>query len=909
MAFAPDSLVRHAEHGPGRVIRDDGELVVVEFDGGHIQRVRANALAAVDELTARLEAGRWDPPLPTVLRAAALSIRSVNDRWGVFSPTRIALLPHQLWVCRKVLERWPARWLVADDVGLGKTVEAGLVIDPLVTSGRVRRLLIISPASLVAQWQVRMRTMFGLRLAQYTPETDTESADFWGTHSRVIASLQTLRRDTTGRWRRLVESPPWDLVVVDEAHHLNVEENGRTLAYRLLDEMQENRRIRSMVFFTGTPHRGKTFGFFGLMRLLRPDLFDPRQPHDTQLPRLREAMIRNNKRQVTDMSGERIFTPVSVASETYHYSPEEQTFYDRLSVYIATGRAFAGGLGSAGQRRAMLVLITMQKLASSSIAAVSRALRTRLERMRGLSRRASAVREEAARMVARLRELEELHGQDDEETIDARAALEELVATHVDPETFNPDEIPAIEELLDLAGAVKHETKIERLLDLLGTRFSGRSVLLFTEYKATQALVLSALQRRFGNGCATFINGDGAVGGVADATGQVRTLRADRMVAARDFNDGRVRFLVSTEAAGEGIDLQRSCHTLCHVDLPWNPMRLHQRVGRVSRYGQRYPVDVFLFMNPATVEGQIWERLFEKLERITEAFRNSMDDPEDMLQAVLGLATPGLFEGMFADAPQGADPATLKHWFDARASTFGGSDAIQYVERVFGSVARFDFGSVTGDLPRVDLPDLVPFFRAALAHQGRRPEVIENVVAFNTPDTWAAADTLLPQAAKLRFSRDDAVEGTLAGVGNAFVELALDGALGSTEAVTRVQGLGAPLAVVSVEERLSGATGVVRRVVFGVERAGDGWSISTDWQTLGRINELLAQPYALARSKESDLPGSVEAAGFAREALAEVRRQLPMLKVPMEAPEVGLNIVLWPGEPGDAKFRSAPSEA
>ena len=169
---APDAEVSHADHGRGTVLLDRGETLVVRFAHGieevPRQDVRADTAPAgeAEEVAA----------LPTLLRLQAECIRSVNDAWGVFSRSRIDLLPHQLWVCRRVNAEWPARWLVADDVGLGKTIEAGLILWPLISRGTVRRLLILCPASLVAQWQQRLREMFDLPLrrllagAGHTPQ-------------------------------------------------------------------------------------------------------------------------------------------------------------------------------------------------------------------------------------------------------------------------------------------------------------------------------------------------------------------------------------------------------------------------------------------------------------------------------------------------------------------------------------------------------------------------------------------------------------------------------------------------------------------------------------------------------------------------------------------------------------------
>ncbi len=182
----------------------------------------------------QLRSGEWGIPLEIINRTQASAIQSVNDAWGCFSRSRMQLLPHQLWVCRQVIREWPTRWLVADDVGLGKTIEAGMILWPLLARGTVTRLLILCPASLVAQWQHRLRTMFDIRLSIFAPEVDTPRSDFWSTHNQVVASLQTLRMENEARQQRLFESEPWDLLFVDEAHHLNADEDqGLTLGYKM----------------------------------------------------------------------------------------------------------------------------------------------------------------------------------------------------------------------------------------------------------------------------------------------------------------------------------------------------------------------------------------------------------------------------------------------------------------------------------------------------------------------------------------------------------------------------------------------------------------------------------------------------------------------------------------------------
>ena len=266
------SQVRHQRFGIGEVqlVRDTTALV--RFESGFEER----PITELEPVKGALEAiseGKFDNLREVIARCQALAIRSINDSWGVFSTSRINLLPHQLWVCHKILRKWPVQKLIADDVGLGKTVEAGLILWPLIAKKRVRRLLVLTPASLVSQWQERLRLMFDLRLAIYSPDIDTERSDYWNTQDYVVASLPTLRKDVNGRHERMLNADDWDLLIVDEAHHLNAQEDtGATLGYRFIQNLIEHDKFKSRLFFTATPHRGKDYGFFALLQLLRPGL-------------------------------------------------------------------------------------------------------------------------------------------------------------------------------------------------------------------------------------------------------------------------------------------------------------------------------------------------------------------------------------------------------------------------------------------------------------------------------------------------------------------------------------------------------------------------------------------------------------------------------------------------------------
>jgi SNF2 family DNA or RNA helicase len=822
----PGTPVTHPRHGSGRVMVDMGPTVIIRF-GAAVQQVLASEIIEVPSLHSALRNGSLSDPIDAVIRAQALAVGSVNDQWGVFSRSRVQLLPHQLWVCRKVNQEWPFRWLVADDVGLGKTIECGLVLMPLIASGRVRRVLILAPAKLVPQWQFRLKDMFDIRLQRYVTEADTQRGDFWATASMVVASFHTLRDDRRGARQRLLDADPWDLVIVDEAHHLGVDERaGETLAYSLVSDLEERSKINSLLFFTGTPHRGKDYGFFGLMHLVRPDLFDPDADKIEQLSQLPKVMIRNNKATVTDLQGQRLFKPVSVYSREYGYSTEETLFYRTLSEFILDGRAYAGTLDGRAQTARMLVLVTLQKLAASSIAAIRNALRKRRVML------ADAVRRSNGDPSIALPDEEQV-------TFDDLAEAEEALPSSA-AIMLMEDEIQRLDELVALSEGVANETKIERLLEMIREDFSAEeSVLLFTEYKATQALVVNALHRQFGFGSATFINGDERLDGLEQASGVTKTISQPREHAADAFNAGKVRFLVSTEAGGEGIDLQERCAVLVHVDMPWNPMRLHQRVGRLSRYGQKRPVSVYILRNPQTVEARIWNLLNEKLERIQLALSSVMEEQEDISQLVIGMAGNSLFNELFSGG-QGLSNERLGAWFDQATATLGGRDVVETVRELLGNVSRFDFQQVGKDLPKVDLPDLEKFFAQTVGRHGRRIFRRDEGLEIKTPDEWKARSYALRDKYEgLVFDRS--LRGTNAasrvlGVGHLLFDIALEEARNLPSGVACVDGLAAPLLVVTVEDEVTGTGALVHRLIFGVTEKEGKTEVFRDWELLQVLN-------------------------------------------------------------------------
>jgi len=595
-------------------------------------------------------------------------------------------------------------------------------------------------------------------------------------------------------------------------------------------------------------------------------------------------MIRNNKYNVTDLTGKRLFQEPNVSSETYEYSGAEQRFYNMLSNFIMMGMAYASGLIDC--RAVMLVLISMQKLASSSVAAIRRAIRGRLGRIQQSREKLQNLREQ----MRRYEDFEQM--QDDDEM----AKIEENIVTISSELRLVENEEPALQKLLNAAEAVKKETKINKILEVLETRFQDRSVLFFTEYKATQSLLMSALIRRFGDECVTFINGDERADDVILSDGNAVTRYKSKKEAEREFNSGKARFLVSTEAGGEGIDLQENCYTLIHVDMPWNPMRMHQRVGRLNRYGQTKCVDVLSLRNPATVETRVWDKLNEKIERINTAFTQVMNEPEDMLQLVLGMTSPTFFRKIFTEGSQkGAE--NLSDWFDEESATFGGENVVNTVRELVGNVNKFDFRQVSDLIPRADLEDLRPFFETALTLNGRRVMKEEGGIRFRTPDDWKVGPGIRQRYSDMIFDRKDRSENAskrLLGVGHKIIDQAIKQAKDRSAAIATIpdQILPHPIIVFRIIERVTDP--VKPDVIVGVKvQEMEGEKMLKDWQLLKYLNTL---PLRRNFMRENSL--SPEDMEKARTALSEseafLKKRLDDLKLGFRVPDIEILAVLWP---------------
>jgi hypothetical protein len=450
---------------------------------------------------------------------------------------------------------------------------------------------------------------------------------------------------------------------------------------------------------------------------------------------------------------------------------------------------------------------------------------------------------------------------DEQATFDDLAEAEEALPGYA-AVLLMEDEIQRHDELIALADAIVQETKIERLLRMIGEEFGPTEpILLFTEYKATQALIVNALHRRFGFGSTAFINGDERLDGLEQASGKIKTISQPREHAADAFNAGKVRFLVSTEAGGEGIDLQERCAVLVHADMPWNPMRLHQRVGRLSRYGQTRPVSVYILRNPLTVEARIWDLLNAKLERIQAALSSVMEEQEDISQLVIGIAGNSLFNELFSGS-EGLSGERLGAWFDRATATLGGRDVVETVRELLGNVSRFDFQQVGKDLPQVDLPDLERFFTQTVSRHGRRIFRRDEGLEIRTPDGWKARSYALRDKYEgLVFDRSlrgTNVASRVLGVGHPLFDIALEDAQDVPARLACVDGLCAPLLIVTVEDEVTGTGTLVHRLIFGVIEKDKKIEFLRDWELLQALNALTPRSSTSEASTSEDIKSVLE---------------------------------------------------
>ena len=562
------------------------------------------------------------------LKALAYALDSWNQVTGALDRLDVDPLPHQIDLVHRIMSSDQSNWLIADDVGLGKTIEVGLLLAAMKRRRRARRVLVVCPAGVARQWQDEMRYKFNEDFRIYGLDFQINQPSHWVTFDKVIVSIDRAKIDT--HKPKFADSGDWDVVVFDEAHHLSkIENRSVTLRYQLADMLKS--MTDSFIFLTGTPHQGRTGQFVNLLLLLRPDLAGRFSKLFSDSSVVSEVILRNRKSLVTDAGGRFIFKGQTTNKVEVPLSDSARAFDRQLQTYLKKGYAAADAGGTTG-RAIGFVMTTYRKLASSSIAAIERSLVRRLARLRGEHGNADVPHGNSPSLA----EMEEAFAEGLDSMDDLEEVSDNIAASNAGANPFFEEEQRQIVDLLASAKRVKRDDcKLKRFLSEIvePVRERGERLLVFTEYRGTQDYVVDALKTHYPNSAVAQINGSMSL--------------SEKRRNIDNFNE-TAHFMVSTEAGGEGINLQDRCHILVNYDLPWNPNRLVQRAGRLYRYGQKERVVVF---NLAASDGFDNTTINMMLDRIETIARN--------MAQVSGEYSDGLETEIIGDLMERMDTAAI----------------------------------------------------------------------------------------------------------------------------------------------------------------------------------------------------------------------------------------------------------
>ena len=569
------------------------------------------------------------------LEAHALAIAWEFDPFFGLSVSRVDPLPHQLEAVYDHLLKLPrVRFLLADDAGAGKTIMAGLLIRELQLRGLAERILIVAPSNLAFQWQRELQEKFDETFL--VMKGDDLRAQFgvnqWMRQKKVVTSLDLAKRDDILPGLRQVQ---WDLVVVDEAHRMSApNESHKSQRYKLGELLRDS--SDHILLLTATPHKGDPKNFSLFLQLLDRDAYADvrsiRQAMDAgrapfYLRRTKEAMVEFPQR---DENGEWVTRPIFTKriprTVDFKIDGPEFELYRQVTRFVKRQCARAAAAGDDQRARAVGFLMALyQRRLTSSARAIRCSLGNRADRLeRGLAQAEDLARTAPPELPS-MDELEEMEDRD-------RERLEELLdaVTLAGNAEMVREEITELRALAVEAQNVEQtgaEAKLAKLKELLhGQGFfdhADQRLVLFTEFKDTLDYLVEKLTV-WGFKVATIH------GGMKPGS---REEPGTRLHAEQQFREGAIQVLAATEAAGEGINLQ-VCNILFNYDIPWNPNRLEQRMGRIHRYGQKKDCLIFNFVATNTKEGQVLQRLLDKLQEI----RDALDD--DAVFNVVGEVLP-----------------------------------------------------------------------------------------------------------------------------------------------------------------------------------------------------------------------------------------------------------------------------
>jgi len=569
------------------------------------------------------------------LQAYTLGIAYEFDPYFGLSVSRVDPLPHQLEaVYDYLLKLARVRFLLADDAGAGKTIMAGLLIRELKLRGLAERILIVCPANLSFQWQREMLEKFDVKFLVLKGYDLREQfgVNQWLENDQVITSLDLAKRHDILPGLR---QSNWDLVIVDEAHRMSAySEDKKSQRYKLGELLRE--LSDHILLLTATPHKGDPQNFTLFLRLLDADAFaDVRSIQEAMnrrrapfyLRRTKEAMVYFPERQQDGTwNAKKIFTRRIIHSVNFSIDGEELKLYQEVTRFVKRQCALAAARGDDPRARAIGFLMSLyQRRLASSTYAMRKSLENRAKR---LDKMLNEARQLLLSVPPILPDPEEIEEMEDLERERLENILEAITvsenAEQVQQEIDNLKNLAKQARLVEDSGT---EEKLSRLKNLLHKEGffekKEQQLLIFTEFRDTLDYLLERLGAwGFRTGC---IHGGMKSGSRNDP--------GTRLFTEQQFRVGEIQVLVATEAAGEGINLQ-CCNILFNYDIPWNPNRLEQRMGRIHRYGQIRDCLIFNFVAVNTIEGRILSKLLDKLQEI----RDALDD--DAVFNVVGEILP-----------------------------------------------------------------------------------------------------------------------------------------------------------------------------------------------------------------------------------------------------------------------------
>lgn len=576
------------------------------------------------------------------LEAYRITQAALFDPMMAVHTSNVEPLPHQISaVYEHMLPKQPLRFVLADDPGAGKTIMAGLLIRELLMRADAKRILIVSPGSLTEQWQDELLEKFGVTFDIFSREKQEQcsSGNYFDESDQLICRLDQLSRNED--FQEKLKNTEWDLIIVDEAHKLSANYFGNKVNKTKRFQLGEllGSITRHYLLMTATPHNGKEEDFQIWLSLLDGDRFYGKFREGAHKVDVSDMMRRMVKEELLKFDGTPLFPERRAYTANYELSPMEASLYEQVTTYVREEMNRADNLDGKKKNNVGFALTMLQRRLASSPEAIYQSLKRRRKRLEDrlaetklMARGQSVKNNHIAETIGEYSVKKKIDLPDNLDQLDEDLSAEEyeLYVEQVVDQASAAETIPELEaEILSLkdleyqalsvvqSGSDKKWEELSCLLqdkpEMFTASGSRRKLIIFTEHKDTLNYLVARISDMLGN------------------TNSVRTIyggtnRDERRKIQEEFrNDPEVVVLVATDAAGEGVNLQNA-NLMVNYDLPWNPNRLEQRFGRIHRIGQTEVCHLWNIVANETREGEVFQKLFDKIEIEKEALGGKVFD-------------------------------------------------------------------------------------------------------------------------------------------------------------------------------------------------------------------------------------------------------------------------------------------